>query len=256
MNADNNVSIIMPLYNSAKYLVETIESILAQTYENWSLIIVDDQSTDDSYAIAQAFETQDCRIKVFQNIKNEGAAKTRNNALEKVKNRFVFFIDSDDLWLPTKLENQLRFMLNNEIAMSFTSYETIEENGAHRNCVHVPHSISYSEFLKNTVTCSHTIAFDLYRVPIDLLMCPTNVYPFDYPEDLVVWLQVLKTGITAHGLTEVLAKYRKHSKSRSANKLSAVKRTWNAYTKIERLSVPYAAYCLAFQLCNAAIKRF
>ncbi|RHS41286.1 glycosyltransferase family 2 protein [Collinsella sp. AF08-23] len=249
------VSIVMPLYNAEPFLAETINSIIAQTYKNWELIIVDDCSTDSSLTTARRHAKRDSRIRVYSNAHNMGAAKSRNAGLKCVKGDYLAFMDADDVWVPEKLEHQLAYMKSFGLGMCFTSYETIESDGSHRNYVHVPKSITYDGFLKNTITCSHTIAFDLSMVSIKMLVCPDYGNDFDFPEDMVVWLQVLKNGIAAGGLDEVLAKNRKHRGSRSSNKLHAVARTWNAYRKIERINPFYATYCLFWQLTHAVLKR-
>lgn len=249
------VSIIMPLYNAESFLNESVGSILSQTYDNWELIVIEDCSSDGSLSLARDFEKQDGRITVYRNERNLGAAKSRNEGLKFVSGDYVAFIDADDAWFPEKLERQLSYMNKAGLGMCFTSYETVECDGAHRNYVHVPTSIDYSGFLKNTVTCSHTIAFDLSKVKINLLICLDCGNDFDFPEDLVVWLQVLKAGVRCGGLDEVLAINRKHRGSRSSNKLHAVARTWNAYRKIEKINPIYSAYCLFWQLTHAVMKR-
>lgn len=249
------VSIVMPLFNSEAYVSETLFSVQAQTYPNWELIVIDDGSTDASYSIVSKASETDSRIRPLRNTANIGVAKTRNRGVAEAQGRFLAFLDADDVWMPEKLARQVDYMLASRCPMCFTSYETIESDGAHRNYVHVPKRIGYRGFLKNTVTCSHTIAFDLTLVSKSDLLCPDYEGDFDYPEDMVVWLKVLKTGIVAHGLDEVLAKNRKHGKSRSADKKQAVTRTWNAYRRIERLSAPYALYCHFWQLFHAVLKR-
>ena len=249
------VTIVMPLYNAGPYLSEAIDSIISQTFKNWELVIAEDCSTDGSLEIALGYECKDPRIRVYPNGHNLGAARSRNAGLAHVSGDFVAFLDADDAWLPEKLERQLGYMGEHGLGMCFTAYETIDSNGEHRNYVHVPRTIDYDGFLKNTVTCSHTIMFDLSKVELDLLVCPDFGGDFDYPEDLVVWLQVLKGGVPAGGLDEILAKNRKHGASRSANKLHAVSRTWNAYRKIEKINFPYSAYCLFWQLTHAVLKR-
>lgn len=249
------VSIVMPLYNAEAYVSETLASVEAQTHPNWELIVIDDGSTDASYSIVSKASETDSRIRPLSNSANIGVAKTRNRGVAEAKGRFLAFLDADDLWTPEKLVRQIDYMVANRCPMCFTSYETIEADGSHRNYVHVPKRIDYRGFLKNTVTCCHTIMFDLSLLSKDDLLCPDYEGDFDYPEDMVVWLRVLKTGVVAHGIDEVLAKNRKHGKSRSADKGKAVMRTWNAYRRIERLSVPYALYCHFWQLFHAVLKR-
>ena len=245
----------MPLYNAESFVSETINSVIKQTYSNWELIIVDDCSTDESYHVVQTFANDDNRILLLRNKSNLGVAQTRNRGLGRVRGGFVAFLDADDAWLPEKLQKQIDFMRLQNAAMCFTSYETIEADGSHRNYVHVPCRVDYRGFRKNTVTCSHTIMFDLSKVSKATLVCPSFEEEFDFPEDLVVWLSVLKTGVIAYGLDEVLAKNRKHGTSRSADKRRAVARTWNAYRRIEKLTAPYSAYCLFWQLFHAVLKR-
>lgn len=249
------VSIVMPLFNAEPFLAETMDSVCSQTFGDWELIVIEDRSTDCSLRLAREYEERDRRIRVYPNERNLGAAKSRNAGLEHVTGDFVAFMDADDVWTPEKLERQLDYMLTSGLGMCFTSYETIESDGSHRNYVHVPKAINYDGFLKNTITCSHTIAFDLSKVSLGLLACPDFGGTFDFPEDLVVWLQVLKSGVSAGGLDEILAKNRKHGGSRSANKLRAVERTWNAYRKVEKINPIYSAYCLFWQLTHAVLKR-
>ena len=251
--ANATVSIVMPLYNARAYLEEAIESVLAQSFQDWELIVVDDCSTDGSKELAELFARRDSRISVYSNAHNCGAAATRTFGLRYVTGDYLAFLDADDIWLPEKLAAQLSFMRANGSAMCFTAYSTIEADGSFRNIVHVPDHLDYKAFLKNTVTCSHTIMFDLTAVPVALLEAP-NLY-FDFSEDLAVWLQVVKTGIEAYGLDLVLAKNRKHDASRSASKFRAVKRTWTTYRRVEHLGVAYSAYCLVFQLGHAVRKR-
>lgn len=249
------VSIVMPLYNAERYLSETLASVLAQTYPNWELIVVDDGSTDSSCSIVSRLSNEDGRIRLVHNSVNRGVAKTRNQGVREARGRYLAFLDADDVWMPDKLEKQLSYMSENGCTMCFTSYETIESDGAHRNYVRVPRRIDYKGFLKNTVTCSHTIMFDLSALEKSLLTCPDFDEDFDFPEDMVVWLRVLKSGVVAYGMDETLAKNRKHIASRSANKRSAVSRTWNAYRRVEHLGPLYSLYCLGWQLFHAILKR-
>lgn len=247
------ISIVMPLYNAEDYVSEAIESVRSQTYEDWELIVIDDCSTDCSRAKVDELAALDSRILVYSNAKNSGAAFTRTAGLKHVSGEYLAFLDADDVWMPEKMEKQIRFMCEEECAMCFTAYQTINSDGTLRNYVSVPDRLDYKGFLKNTITCSHTIMFDLTKVNKDLLAAPQE--EFDFSEDLAVWLQVLKTGVVARGLNVPLAKNRKHAISRSANKIKAVKRTWATYRGIEHLDVIHAAYCLIFQLAYAIRKR-
>lgn len=245
------VSIIMPAYNAAPYIHEAINSVRTQTYRQWELLITEDCSTDETRAILKNLTESDSRIKIFYNEKNRGAAASRNHSLSKAEGRYIAFLDADDLWMPDKLKSQLAFMQKNNIAMCYTSYETIEADGKYRNIVHVPSKTDYIGFLKRPLTCSHTIMFDLSQVDKALLIMPD----IKRGQDGATWCQVLKSGITGYGLDLILAKNRKHSDSLSANKVTAIKRAWYSLRKVEQLSVPRAAYYFVFYAFNAVKKR-
>lgn len=245
------VSIIMPTYNSEAFVGETIDSVIAQTYPNWELLIVDDCSSDGTCNLVENYVRSDSRVRLFRQECNQGPAAARNLALRESKGRFVAYFDSDDLWVPEKLSHQLAFMEKGGIGMCFTSYETINEDGSHRNYVHVPESIGYKGFLKAPVTCTHTVMFDTEKIDRSLLVMPN----LRKRQDGATWLRVLRSGVIAYGLDEILAKNRKRKGSVSSNKLSAMRFTWHLYRDIEGLSVPYAAYCQFWQLFHAAIKR-
>lgn len=122
------VSIITPSYNTARYIERTIESVKAQTYQNWEMIIVDDCSTDDTDSVVLPY-LKDERIKYIKNEVNSGAAVSRNRALREAGGKWIAFLDSDDLWAPEKLEKQISFMKKNGYYFSYTNYEEIDEKG-------------------------------------------------------------------------------------------------------------------------------
>ena len=123
------VSIIMPTWACAGFISESIKSVIAQSYQNWELLIQDDCSTDGTDKVVQPFLEMDSRIKYECNPKNSGAAITRNNALRRAKGRWIAFLDADDLWLPEKLEKQLKFMVENNYAFTYHEYTEMSENG-------------------------------------------------------------------------------------------------------------------------------
>ncbi len=120
------VSIIMPSYNTAKYIAKSIQSVLNQTYKDWELLIVDDCSTDNTDEVVKPFLV-DSRIKFFKNEHNSGAAVSRNKAMREAQGEWLAFLDSDDLWLPSKLEKQLKFMKDNDCVFSYHEYDKIDE---------------------------------------------------------------------------------------------------------------------------------
>lgn len=123
------VSIITPSYNSSKYIAETIEGVLSQTYPNWELLITDDCSTDNSIEVINEYVQQDTRIKLLKLDINSGAGVCRNNSIEAAKGRYIAFCDSDDVWMPQKLEKQLELMEKIGCALSYSSYMQMNEEG-------------------------------------------------------------------------------------------------------------------------------
>ena len=123
------VSIIMPTYNAYDHVAASIESIIAQEYPDWELLITDDCSTDKTFDIISEYAKKDTRIKIFRNNINEGAGASRNKAIQEAEGRFIAFCDSDDLWKPEKLSTQLRFMATNGIDICYSSYFECDEDG-------------------------------------------------------------------------------------------------------------------------------
>lgn len=245
------VSVIVPVYNCDEYLRDAIQSVIAQTYTEWELLLVDDCSTDGSVLIASEYAANDSRIKLLRQAQNTGAAAARNCALEAAQGRYIAYLDADDAWFDTKLEAQLQFMGLHGIGMCFTSYETVNESGGHRNFIRVPAVTDYRRFLRRPITCTHTVMFDTNLIPKAMLRMPL----LERRQDGATWLAILRTGVVAHGLDMCLAKNRKRRSSLSSNKVAAVRQTWHLYRHIEGLSFPYALYCISWQVLHAVIKR-
>lgn len=244
------ISIIMPSYNSARWICETIESVQAQTCQEWELLITDDASTDDTVKIISAMQEEDKRIKLFVLEQNQGAARARNNSLEHANGQYIAYLDSDDLWQKDKLEKQLLYMQNHHFAMCYTDYDIVTESGEYRKTIVVPDSTSYEAFLRRPITCSHTVMFDMAQVDKKLLVMPD----VRRGQDAATWLQVLKMGHIGYALHESMAMYRRSEGSLSSNKLKAIKRTWYLYRKIEHLSLPHACVCFVTYAFNALKK--
>lgn len=229
------VSIITPLYNSEKYIGETIESVLNQTYKNWEMLIIDDCSKDNGVKIVNNYILKDKRIKLFRNEKNEGVSFSRNRAIDLSQGKYIAFLDSDDLWKKEKLEKQISFMEKNNIDLSYTGYEKINTDGSLRGEIKVPKKIDYKELLKNClINCISGVyrkkKFEVFRFK------KTKV------EDYVFWLEIFKQIDYAYGIQESLAYYRVSNNSRSSNKLDIVKFHWKIYREYEKLNFFKAVY--------------
>ena len=244
------VSIIMPSYNAARFIGESINSVLLQTYSNWELLIVDDCSKDNSVEVVRKFANIDKRVVLFSLEKNVGAAAARNVAIEHAQGQYIAFLDSDDVWDEYKLEKQLAFMKQYSYAFTFSNYYLMEENGKKtENIVKVPSSLSYHQYLRNTIIGCLTVIIDRqqtgdFKMPL-----------IKSSHDMALWLLIMKRGFKAYGLKDVLAGYRLVSTSNTAKKWKAAKDVWKVYREIEGLSVLYAAYCFCGYAINAVLKR-
>ena len=230
------VSIVMPNYNGAEYVKETIESVLAQTYSNWELLFVDDCSSDNSLEIVDSFN--DPRIKIFRNEKNKGAAASRNLALNQASGRWVAFLDSDDLWKPWKLEKQLTFMIQNDCHFTYTSYEHIDEDSNKLNVrVSGPRMISKRKMFRYDYIGCLTVMYDanvINKIQIDESLKSRN--------DYAIWLKACKFA-DCYYIDQVMAQYRirKNSLSHSGFK-KLLYSQYRLFRYGEKMSVVCAVY--------------
>ena len=244
------VSIITPSYNSEMFIKECIESVISQTYKEWELIIVDDCSSDATRQIIQQFSLSDKRIKTVFLEENLGPAKARNIAIDQAKGRYIAFLDSDDLWVSSKLEKQLDFMKTNNIAFSFSEYEVISENGDKvLNLIRVPNTINYYQYLRNTIIGCLTVIIDREQTG------PFSMRDIRSSHDMSLWLDLMKRGFVAYGIQDCLAKYRLVKASNTSRKMIAAYDVWIVYRKIEKLNLFYSFYCFIGYVFNAVKKR-
>lgn len=195
------VSIIMPSYNTAQYITETIQSVIDQTYHNWELIIVDDCSTDNTDIVIG--KIKDPRIRYIKNEKNSGAAVSRNRALREANGRWVAFLDSDDLWKPEKLEKQICFMMKNRYYFSYTNYEEIDADRNKTNVIVTgPKVISKTGMFNYCWPGCLTVMYD--RKKIGLI----QIADIKKNNDYAIWLKICKK-TRCYLLDEVLAEYRR-----------------------------------------------
>lgn len=206
---DELVSIITPSYNTAKFIKETIESVRAQTYKNWEMIIVDDCSNDDSTSIIKSLidTFNDHRIKLFINERNSGAALSRNRALRLSKGRWIAFLDSDDLWEPEKLEKQIKFMENNKYYFSYTNYiEIDEESKAMGLEVTGPKKVTKHNIYNYCWMGCLTVMYDSNKIGL------IQIKDLKKNNDYALWLKVSEKA-NCYLLNDNLARYRKRNGS-------------------------------------------
>lgn len=246
------ISIITATYNSEKEILKTYQSLNTQTYTNWEWLITDDCSSDNTYELVCELANKDNRIKTFKNNINSGAAVSRNKSLSEAQGEFIAFVDSDDIWLPTKLAEQLEFM-GSDINFSFTAYGLIDESGKLLNKTvdeHQSGSFSYEDMLrkKATLGCSTVMlrrnAFDDISMPL-----------LRTGQDYATWLKLLKSDINAHLLNKVLTYYRIMPNSISRNKFKKAKRQWQIYREVEKLHLIKSIVCFSFYAWRAIFRK-
>lgn len=238
---DGLISVITPTYNCAKFIGETIESVQAQTYKKWEMIIVDDCSTDNTKEIVALYEKNDERIKYHCLGKNSGAAIARTEAMKIAQGEYMAFLDSDDIWVKDKLKKQVTFMQKNDVAFSCTEYEQIDEEGRSLNKVikTVPR-VNYNRLLLDCPVGNSTVMYSVKK------MGKFEVPNIRKRNDDALWLQMLKKEKYIYGMQSVLMKYRIRSNSISSNKLKVIKYHWILYRDIEHLGIGKSIFHIAY----------
>lgn len=212
MKNNGLVSVIMPSYNTAKYIAESIESVMGQTYPYWELIIVDDCSTDDTDSVVAKY-LSDTRIRYLKNEKNSGAAISRNYALQEAKGKWIAFLDSDDVWLPEKLEKQIAFMLEKNCSFSYTNYEEVDESSNPLGVVVTgPKRITEKGMLAYCWVGCLTVMYDADAIGL------VQIQDIRKNNDYAMWLQVCRKA-DCYLLNETLGKYRKRTGSISRHSI-------------------------------------
>lgn len=240
------VSVIMPPYNCAKYISQSIDTVIAQTVTDWEIQIVDDCSTDNTAEVLKPYLNQFSNIHYHRLDKNSGPAIARTEAIKRSTGKYLAFLDSDDLWYPDKLEKQIAFMEKFDVSFSCTAYEQMDTDG---NKLHIamfpPEKTSYKKCIRLSNPIGNlTVMYD-----------QKTLGKFAVPEikkrnDFALWLQILKKTPYCYGMQEVLGVYRMGRKgSVSSNKLAQGKYHWELYHDIEKHNIIRSAYeiiCWAF----------
>ncbi len=243
-----SVSIITPAFNAEKLVQATIDSVLSQSFPDWEMLVVDDCSRDETCQVVERAGSRDSRVRLLRHTANQGPAVARDTAVQVARGRFVAFLDSDDLWLPGKLDRQLAFMAANAAAFSFTQFRRMSAFGdVVGRLITVPDTLTYEDLLKNTAIATSTVIVDRERVGHFSM-------PRTYYDDYALWLQLLRPGHVARGLPEDLMRYRVMNRSVSRNKLRSAAMVWEVYRNIERLSIPRSLWCFAHYATRGAFK--
>ena len=242
------VSIVTPAFNAERFIAQTLTSVIQQTYPAWELLVADDCSRDGTRALVERHAAGEPRVKPILLSRNSGPAAARQAAIDAAQGRYIAFLDSDDLWLPDKLERQLEFMKSRDAALSFTAYRRISADGAKvGRLIAVPECLSYRQLLGNTAIATSTAIVDRGKSG-PLRMTRT------YYDDFVLWLDITRRGFDACGLNEDLMRYRVVGGSVSRNKSRSARMVWRTYRGVEKLGLLHASWCFARYALNAARK--
>lgn len=235
------VSIITPTYNCAKFIARTLDSVQAQTYQNWEMIIIDDRSQDNTKEIVEGYMKDDPRIQYHLLDVNSGAAVARTTAMSLAKGSYMAFLDSDDIWMPDKLERQIRWMNDNGYAFSCTAYEQIDEDDKSLNrIIKTVKKTDYNRLLLDCPVGNSSVIYDVEK------MGKFEVPNIRKRNDDALWLQMLKKEKYIWGMPDVLMKYRIRQNSISSNKFKVIKYHWILYRDIEHLSVIRSAFHICY----------
>lgn len=229
------VSIITPTYNAEKYIRQTLQSVLDQSYQNWEMILADDASTDNTVVIIEEFAQKDNRIKLFKLSENCGNGFTRNVALEEASGKYIAYLDADDLWFPDKLEKQIQFLKTNSLYFTFSFYDSIDEEGNDLNRrVESPNPLTYKELFFCNYVGNLTAIYDAdYFGKIILKNSQKR-------QDWRIWLTILKQIKIAKPVPESLAFYRIRENSVSSSKFKLIKHNFGVYREFHRYNFVFS----------------
>lgn len=243
------VSIITPSFNSAKFIAETIQSVQHQTHQNLEMIIVDDGSFDETEQIVRSIIEKDKRIQFYKLTQNSGPAVARNTGIEKASGKYLTFIDADDIWFPTFIENSITTIDETGIPFVFSSYKRANEQleFVYSDFI-VPHKVSYSDILKsNSISC--LTAF------VEIQKLGKKYMPLIRKrQDMGLWLNYLKVVPFAHGIQETQAIYRIRENSLSRKKSDLIKYQWQFYRNVEKLNIFQSLYYMSHWMYRGFMK--
>ena len=249
---ENNklVSIITPLYNGEKFIAQTIQSVLEQTYKDWEMLIVNDGSTDNSLQVAQQFAEQDKRIHVYSQ-PNAGSAAARNNGIRHAKGRYIALLDADDLWEPWFLTQQLKLMHEKQCQLVYGAHKRIDANGEEILRPYIPpKKVTYTDML---YTCSITCLTGLYDTePYGKVYLHEEFHSLR--DDYIYWLEILRKCAVAYGNQGIVGSYRILDNSLTSRKIKMIKPQYRVYRKVEKLGVIRSLFYLTSWALHGIVK--
>lgn len=254
-----HVSVVMPMRNSHDFVGASIRSVIGQSDARWELVVVDDGSTDGSVEVVEAIAAHEPRVRLFRNPGKAGAAHTRNHGITHAKGRYIAFLDSDDMWLPTKLAAQLELFERTRAPLTYTNYYKIDGDDdveaadyvPTKRVVRAPLRLDYRRMLRQDYIGFLTAMYDTQ-------LLGKRYFPeLTRRQDYAMLLEVLRDGHEARGLEEPLALYRAgRSGSLSANKFRVARYNWHIYRHVEKLPLPRASIAFANYAVRSTLKYF
>lgn len=241
------VSIIMPMFNAGNFIKESIDSILNQTYRNFTLYLIDDCSTDNTLEIVNLIN--DSRIVILESSKNEGVSESRNKALRSTQSKYIAFCDSDDLWHREKLQKQIAILESGQYDIVGSWYSKFTDNNSEKNkIVKSPEIITFSDMLKSNRIGNLTGIYNAHKLGKVLQKKIGH-------EDYVMWLAMIKKSQVAYIIQETLAFYRVGNTSLSSNKIKACSWQWRIYREELNLTICKSLYYFVWYVFIALTKR-
>ena len=247
---DGLVSVVIPMYNSGKYITPTIMSALNQTYKNIEVLVIDDCSKDNSVEVVNGLSKLDARVYCIPQEKNGGAAVARNRGLKEAKGRYIAFLDSDDLWAPDKIEKQLALMKDKSAMFVFCAYDWVDENDEQvKGKIKIKEKVRYNDLLTKTFICTPAAIYDRsFYGDVEMPLRRTG-------QDYAFWMVLLKKA-DAYGIDEALVHVRRRTGSLSKNKFQNLKDIWEVQTINEGINKVAASWHLFRYAIFSFKKRF
>jgi teichuronic acid biosynthesis glycosyltransferase TuaG len=244
------VSIIIPYFKSEKYIQQAVNSVLKQKYNNWELIIVDDEISNSSKDILNKIKNRiKNKIRIISNSRNFGAGISRNRAIKIARGKYVAFLDSDDFWNEKKLYEQIYYMKEKNAKISFTSYKVINESEYSMYSVKAEFNLNYDELLKKCPICCSSVV-------IETGLLKKNIFRnLKTKEDYELWLR-LSRNFTFYGINKILTTYRSRKNTLSSNQFNKIYNAFHIYNSVNNFNFIKSIFFVVRLYLNASIKKF
>jgi teichuronic acid biosynthesis glycosyltransferase TuaG len=242
------VSVVVPLYNNAEFVSDSISSVLSGKYSNLEVIVIDDCSTDRGVDIIEDIMSRDDRVKLITSAQNSGVAASRNLGIDRSQGKYIAFLDSDDFWHENKLSDQINFMVQNSVGFSYTGYNVVNRDGAIVSRINVPKIVNFRKMtFSNWIGCSTVV------VSRSVLQ-DRRFNNITKREDYLLWLEILSESDYAYGLNKPMVSYRRHGAQNSAHKINMASENFALYLRVFDGNYFKATFSFIFYMFFGIIK--